>query len=115
MVMFANRTKAALLAIVLASSLIVATGHFGFAFAAKKETVKKQNMDTISDGEDKSSSPKPDLAVGAGYSGAQQDGSDMREQVLKMLSRCESNAAEDGDLTLAEVKDCFTTTHQQFE
>jgi hypothetical protein len=60
MVMFTNRTMAALFAIAIASSLIVASGFVGSVFAAKK--VKKQyeygTVPTVALSKDKSSSPK---------------------------------------------------------
>jgi hypothetical protein len=107
-VMFTKRTTAALFAIAIASSLIVASGFIGFAFAAKKETQREESMGTISDNGYKSISPKPQFANPDDSNGAQQDSSGAsRSSDLKKLSKCESGAAEDGDLTLAEVKDCY--------
>ncbi|MFL6506566.1 MAG: hypothetical protein ACJ704_01315 [Nitrososphaeraceae archaeon] len=85
--MFTNRTTAALLAIAIASSLIVASGFVGSAFAAKKG--QKPNDDTYNS------------------SGSIGDTSGLSAKELKKLSKCQSDAAADGDLTLGEVKDCY--------
>ena len=113
MVMFTKRTTAALFTIAIASSLIVVSGGFvGSAFA-------KKASGTSSTDEDKSSlpavlrddSPKSHSA-NAGDSGGSTGGSSgTSTKDLKSLSKCESGAAADGDLTQAEVRACY---HQVF-
>jgi ABC-type antimicrobial peptide transport system permease subunit len=69
MVMFTKRTMAALFAIAIASSLIVASSFLGLAFAAKKETGNAAfptNTMINLDAKDKSSSPKSQ-DTSAGY------------------------------------------------
>ena len=115
MVMFTNRTTAALFAIAIASSLIVASSFVGFAFAAKKEgsATYPKNTITNSDGEDKSS-PRKSAASSAGdISGATADTNGLSTKELKKLSKCQSGSAADGDLTLAEVKDCYSQVFDQ--
>ena|SRR6187200_1291176 len=115
MVMFTKRTTAALFAIAIASSLIVASSFVGFAFAAKKEgsATYPKNTITNSDGEDKSS-PRKSAASGAGdISGATADTNGLSTKELKKLSKCQSGSAADGDLTLAEVKDCYSQAFDQ--
>ncbi|MFL6460303.1 MAG: hypothetical protein ACJ71J_05060 [Nitrososphaeraceae archaeon] len=106
--MFTKRTTAALFAIAIASSLIVASGFVGSAFAAKKG--QKPNDDTyktLSAGQDKSDSPKLQSANTGDSSGSIGDTSGLSAKELKKLSKCQSDAAADGDLTLGEVKDCY--------
>jgi hypothetical protein len=98
--MFTNRTTAALFAIAIASSLIVVSGFVGSAFAATKK-VTNQN-------EDKSSSPKSQSANAGDSGGATGDTSGISAKDLKSLSKCQSGAAADGDLTLSEVTDCYS-------
>ena len=117
--MFTNRTTAALFAIAIASSLIVVSGFVGSAFAAKK--VKQDEYGTVpavaSDkGKDKSSlpavlrddSPKSQSANAGDSGGATGDTSGISAKDLKSLSKCQSGAAADGDLTLSEVTDCYS-------
>ena len=115
--MFTKRTTAALFAIAIASSLIVASGFVGSAFAAKKsQRSEDDTYKTLSDGKDKASGPMPQMndlgnsgssANDNSGSGAQ-DSSGISSSDLKKLSKCESGAAEDGDLTLADVNDCYS-------
>jgi len=115
MVMFTKRTTAALFAIAIASSLIVASSFVGFAFAAKKEgsATYPKNTITNSDGEYKSS-PRKSAASSAGdTSGATADTNGLSTKELKKLSKCQSGSAADGDLTLAEVKDCYSQAFDQ--
>jgi hypothetical protein len=115
MIMFTNRTTAALFAIAIASSLIVASGFVGSAFAAKKEgsSIYPKNTITNSHGEDKSSSRKSPAASAGDSSGATGDTSGLSARELKKLSKCQSGSAADGDLTLAEVKDCYGQVFDQ--
>jgi hypothetical protein len=113
MAMFTNRTiMAVLFTIAIASSLIVVVsgGFVGSAFAAKKAS------GTVSTDEDKSSlpavlrddSPKSQSAnANDDSSGSTGDTSGISAKDLKSLSKCQSSAAEDGDLTQAEVTDCY--------
>jgi hypothetical protein len=113
--MFSKRTiMAVLFAIAMASSLVVASGFIGSAFAAKKGREKADGTyTTMSDGKDKLSGPMPQVD-NLGNSGASpQDSSGVSASDLKKLSNCESGAAEDGDLTLAELKDCYSQMSDQ--
>ena len=122
MTMFKNRTMAALFTIAIATSLIVASGGLvvSSAFAAKK--VKTQDDDAygtvpaVSLGKEKSSppavlreddSPKSKSTNADDSSGSTGDTSGISTKDLKSLSKCQSGAAEDGDLTQAEVTDCY--------
>ena len=115
--MFTKRTTAALFAIAIASSLIVASGFVGSAFAAKKsQRSEDDTYNTMSDGKDKISGPRPNVD-NLGVSGlspqdnspsSAQDSSGIPSSDLKKLSKCESGAAEDGDLTQSEVTDCYS-------
>jgi hypothetical protein len=130
--MFTKRTTAALFALAIASSLIVAGGLMGSAFAAKKSSKSDNNTyRTLSDGEDKASGPMPHVRdVGnsgssandnsgssandnSGSSANDNSGSSAKDSSgvspgdLKKLSKCESGAAEDGELTVADVHDCY--------
>ncbi|MFL6423487.1 MAG: hypothetical protein ACJ71R_07830 [Nitrososphaeraceae archaeon] len=108
--MFTKRTMAALFTIAIASSLIVVSGGFvGSAFA-------KKASGTSSTDEDKSSlpavlrddSPKSKSTNADDSSGSTGDISGSSAKDLKSLSKCQSGAAEDGDLTQAEVTDCYS-------
>jgi hypothetical protein len=124
MVMHTKKITMALFAIVIASSLIVVSGGLvGSAFAAKKK-VKQDDaygtVPTISTDKDKSSlpavlrednksnSPKSQSANAGDSSGASGDTNSVSAKDLKSLSKCQSGAAADGDLTLAEVKGCYS-------
>jgi hypothetical protein len=110
MVMFTKRTTAALFTIAIASSLIVVSGGFvGSAFAKKASA-------TSSTDEDKSSlpavlrddSPKSKSTNAGDSGGTTGDTSGISAKDLKSLSKCQSGAAADGDLTQAEVTDCYS-------
>ena len=113
--MFTNRTKVALFAIVIASSVIVVSGGLvGSAFAVT-EKVTNQNaysmVPIISLGQDKSSFPMSQSANPDDSEWTTADTNAIPAKDLKSLSKCESSAAADGDLILAEVIDCY---HQVF-
>jgi hypothetical protein len=129
MVMFTNRTiMVALFTIAIASSLIAVSGFVGSAYAAKKiakEDVKNSNKNeygtvpTVSLGTDKKGSDslpavlrhddqKSKSTNADGPSAATGGSTGVSAKVLKSLSKCQSGAAADGDLTLAEVKDCYS-------
>jgi hypothetical protein len=108
--MFTKRTMAALFTIAIASSLIVVSGGFvGSAFA-------KKASGTSSTDEDKSSlpavlrddSPKSKSTNADDSSGSTGDTSGISAKDLKSLSKCQSGAAADGDLTQTEVTDCYS-------
>jgi hypothetical protein len=109
--MLSNRTKAALFAIVIASSLLVVSsgGLVGTVFAKKAKSTDSAAEDGASlpavlrpDG--KSDLQKTPSADAGGPTG---DTSSISPKDLKSLSNCESDAAADGDLTQAEVTDCY--------
>jgi hypothetical protein len=118
--MFSNRTVAALFIIAIATSLIVISGLVGSAFAAKKAKQDEYGtVPTVALGkdksslpavlrEDKSSTPESQGANTGDSSGDTGDTSGISAKDLKSLSKCQSSAATDGDLTLAEVKGCYS-------
>ena len=134
MVMFTNRTiMVALFTIAIASSLIAVSGFVGSAYAVtKKEKVKENNeneygtVPTVSLGKDNkgddntdklpavlrsedSSDDQKSKSTNANCpSAATGDTTSISAKDLKSLSKCQSGAAADGDLTLAEVKDCYS-------
>jgi hypothetical protein len=108
--MFSKRITAALFAIAIASSLIVVSGDLlGSAFAAKKGRDSAEITNTIVDpnGTDKSSSPKSQSTNAGESSPTAGASSNISGKDLKSLSKCQSDAAKDGDLTLTEVNDCY--------
>jgi hypothetical protein len=115
MAMFTNRTTAALFTIAIASSLIVASGFVGSAFAAKKANQKPDDdmYRTLSDGQDKAASPKSHSASTGDSDRSVGDTSLLSSKELKKLSKCQSDAAADGDLTLGEVKVCYGQVSDQ--
>lgn len=123
----------ALFTIAIASSLIAVSGFVGSAYAAtKKEKVKENNeneygtVPTVSLGkdnkgddstdklpavlrsEDSSDDQKSKSTNADGPSAVTGDTTSISAKDLKSLSKCQSGAAADGDLTLAEVKDCYS-------
>ena len=107
-VMFIKRTTAALFSIAIASSLIVASGFVDSAFAAKKSQKTDYTYTTLSDGKDNVSGPRPQVDDLGDSGSTPQDSSGISSSDLKKLSKCQSGAAEDGDLTLADVNDCYS-------
>src|ERR1051325_8415709 len=133
MVMFTNRTiMVALFTIAIASSLIAVSGFVGSAYAAKQGKLTKNDVNqygtvpTVATGKDNKgddNSNKLPAVLRSDSSGDQKskstkadgpsaatggDTSSISAKNLKSLSRCQSEAAADGDLTLAEVKDCYS-------
>jgi hypothetical protein len=110
MEMFTIRTTAALFTIAIALSLLVVSGGFlgSVLAAAKKVTNEDSVFKTLSN--DKTNSQFQTADAG-GSSGSTGDTSGVSAKDLKSLSKCESNAAADGDLTSAEAADCY---HQVF-
>ena len=122
----------ALFTIAIASSLIAVSGFVGSAYAAKKKdnAMKSESNDneygtvpTVSLNKDKKGSdktadslpavlrsddPKSKSTKADGPSAATGDTTGISAKDLKSLSKCQSGAAADGDLTLAEVKDCYS-------
>jgi hypothetical protein len=110
--MLTKRTTAALFTIAIASSLLVVSGGFvGSTLAAAKKLTNENDDNAFKTfSNDKSTSQLQN--AGAGDStGSTGDTSGVSAKDLKGLSRCESNAAADGDLTSAEAADCY---HQVF-
>ena len=101
---------AALFTIAIASSLIVVSGSFvGSAFAATKKKVNKQDdaydmVTTLYLSGDKYSVNADDSSGDTGNT------SGISAKDLKSLSNCQSDAAADGDLTQAEVSNCYRQT-----
>ena len=116
--MFMTKTTAALIAIAFASSLIVTSGGVvGSAIAAaKKENQKSdEGMNKIlsaSQDQDKSDPTKSSTTSGD-LSGDVGNTNNLSTKELKKLSKCQSGAASDGDLTLGEVKDCYSQLSDQ--
>jgi hypothetical protein len=117
--MLSNRTKAALFAIAIASSLlVVSSGSLVGTVLAKKA---KSTDSAAEDGAslpavlrpDGKSDPQktPSADAGDSLSGPTGDTSSISPKDLKKLSNCESDAAADGELTQTEVMDCY---HQSF-
>jgi hypothetical protein len=119
--MFSNKITAALFAIAIASSLILVSGggFVGSVLAKKaKQADEYGTAPQVASDKSKDKSPLPAVlrddtpkshSVNAGDSGGStgQSSSGTSAKDLKSLSKCESSAAADGDLTLAEVKDCY--------
>ena len=108
MEMFTKRTTAALFTIAIASSLLVVSGGYvGFTLAAAKK-VTNENKDnafkTLSNDKTNSQFQTTDDGDSSGSTG---DTSGVSAKDLKDLSKCESIAAADGDLTSAEAADCY--------
>jgi len=109
--MFTKTTTAASFTIAIASSLLVVSGGFvgsvGSTIAAAKK-VTNENKDnafkTLSNDKTNSQFQTADAGDSNGSTG---DTSSVSAKDLKSLSKCESNAAADGDLTSAEVADCY--------
>ena len=127
MMMFSNRTMAALFTIAIATSLVVVSGGgivVVSAFAKKAKQDESGTVPTVSSlGKDTSSLPavlRPDSrsdpqktpsADAGDLSGTTGDTNGVSAKDLKSLSKCQTVAAEDGDLTQTEVTDCY---HQVF-
>jgi hypothetical protein len=118
MAMFATKTTVALIAIVIASSLIFAGGGIigsGVA-AAKKESQKSENDNMykiLSSSQAKSDSEKSQSINSGDLSGDIGNTNGLSTKELKKLSKCQSSAAEDGDITLGEIKDCYSQLSAQ--
>jgi hypothetical protein len=114
MAMFTRRITSALFAIAIASSLILVSGGLvGSAFAAKKERDGQTNTITDPNGIDISSTPKSHSENTGDSNGITGDSNGFSSKELKKLSKCQSDAAADGDLTLADVKDCYRQMRDQ--
>jgi len=111
-----NRTTSLFL-IALASMLVLATGVNGSALAADKDKSTKL-MDPTNTRTDDSTGPKSSSQEphqdNSGSPSAGSEKTDMiTQKSLKNLSKCQSGAAEDGDLTLPEVKGCYSQVFDQ--
>jgi hypothetical protein len=117
MVMLNNRRMmSALFAIAVASSLMVASGGIaGSAFAAKKNSQKSDT--TLPDGKDGVSGPMSNTVnlpnSGTSPQDSNSNGNSVSKSDLNSLSKCQSGAAADGDLTLSELKHCYTQAFNQ--
>jgi hypothetical protein len=126
---------------VASSSLLVASGFVGSVFAVMEKVTKYSMVPIISVGQHKSSSSMPQSANDVGGDSSDNtypavlrkdkssssmpqsanpdsdsdwttaDTNAIPAEDLKSLSNCQSAAAADGDLTAAEVMDCY---HQVF-
>jgi|ERR687885_3011266 hypothetical protein len=115
--MLSNRTNAALFAIAIASSLLVVSsgGLVGTVFAKKAKSAVSTAEDDASlpavlrpDSSNSDPQKTPSADTGDSLSGSTGgDTSSISPKDLKSLSNCESDAAADGDLTQAEVTDCY--------
>jgi hypothetical protein len=108
--MFTKKTTAVLFTIAIASSLIVVSdGFVGSALAKKASDMSSTDEDksslpaVLGDNSPKSKSTNAD----DDSSGSTGDTSGISTKDLNSLSKCQSGAAEDGDLTQAEVTDCY--------
>ena len=111
MSMFSKRINAALFAIAVVSSLVTIS-LVGSAFATNKKSVKfSDTADTM-------------LNVNAVQKIASQkshgekandpdDTGGVSKKALKTLSKCQSASATDGDVTLADVNDCYSQAFKQ--
>jgi hypothetical protein len=117
MVMLNNRRMmSALFAIAVASSLMVASGGIaGSAFAAKKNSQKSDT--TLPDGKDGVSGPMSNTVnlpnSGTSPQDSNSNGNSVSKSDLNSLSKCQSGAAADGDLTVSELKHCYTQAFNQ--
>ena len=110
----------ALFAIAVASSLMVASGGIaGYAFAAKKDSQKSDDgtYTTLSEGKDGVSGPMSNTVnlpnSGTSHQDSNSNGNSVSKRDLNSLSKCQSGAAADGDLTLSELKHCYTQAFNQ--
>ena len=110
----------ALFAIAVASSLMVTSGGIaGSAFAAKKNSQKSDDdtYTTLSDGKDGVSGPISNTVnlpnSGTSPQDSNSNGNGVSKSDLNSLSKCQSDAAADGDLTLSELKHCYTQAFKQ--
>ena len=122
MAMISDRTMAALFTIAIATSLILVSDGLVWSALAKKEKQNGTDMaPTVSSSSKDSSSPLAVLGDDSTKSGSvnadDSSGSigdtsgNISGKDLRTLSKCQSGAAEDGDLTQDEVTDCY---HQVF-
>ena len=108
--MLTKRTMTALFAIAIVSSLIIVSGgsFVGSVLAKKaKEADEYGTAPMVALGTEKSSSPKSHSTNTGDTGGSTGDTNGISAKDLKSLSKCQSSAAADGDLTQAEVTDCY--------
>ena len=109
--MFTKRTTVALVAIALASSLIVASGFVGFAFAAKKGIDKTTDTATKSDDSGDSNNPTSSNSQTPSTNNpvTPNDNSNTSpsETQLKSFFSCISGDAIDRNLKLGKIKNCY--------
>ena len=107
--MFTKKTTAALFTIAIVSSLLVVSGGvLGSTLAAAKK-VTNENEDnafkTLSN--DKTNTQLQTTDDAGDSNGSTGDRASVSAKDLKSLSKCQSDAAADGDLTSAEAADCY--------
>jgi|ERR687885_257744 hypothetical protein len=111
MSMLSNRTKAAVFAIAITSSLMIVSGGLvGSVFAKKASHTMAEDdasLPAVLRPDSKSDPQKTPSADAGDSSGTTADTNGISPKDLKGLSKCESDAAADGDLTQAEVTDCY--------
>jgi hypothetical protein len=106
--MFTKRTTAALFTIAIASSLLIVSGGFvGSILAAAKKVTNENDDNAFKTLKNDKTNSQLQTADAGDSSGSTGDTSGVSAKDLKGLSRCESNAAADGDLTSAEAADCY--------
>ena len=93
----------------MASLLLVVNSQVGLAYAAKNQVTNTMTLQSSDTGNNDSSNTQSDNS--GGPNGSIGDTSGVSAKDLKSLSRCESGAAVDGELSSAEVVDCY---HQVF-
>jgi hypothetical protein len=99
-----------IIVIVIASSLAVSSGFVSHAFPAKTidyNGVTNTMVQPDDDNTDKSNSPKSRSSIIGDSNAGIGNATGISEKALKHLSKCESDAAEDGHLKRGEVRDCY--------
>ena len=106
--MFTKRITAALFTIAIASSLLVVSGGFvGSTLAAAKKVTNENDDNTFKTSPNDKSTSQLQNAGAGDSTGSTGDTSGVSAKDLKSLSKCESDAAADGDLSSADAADCY--------
>ena len=113
MIMLTKRITATLFAIAIASSLIIASGFVSNALATKKGKASETNMTVDPNGTDQSSPQKLQSNSAGGSNGDMQDRTGTSAKDLKSLAKCQADAAKQGDLTLADIDNCYGQVFNQ--
>ena len=110
--MFISKTMmAALFTIALVSLLLAVNSEAGLAYAARNQVANTMTRQSSDAGNNDSSNTQSDN--NGGSNGSTGDSSTVPAKDLKSLSKCQSGAAADGDLTLPELKHCYTQAFNQ--